>query len=201
MLSVVFLLGTLLCACGGDNSPSASTPPGPPSPTTSSAEAPTISASTANGAQNGAVIVTLSSATSGAKVYYTLDGSEPTTASQKYLAPILVASNLTIKAMATLSQPWSAKVSCPTSHPERWSGQRNFQTPAPSTANLTPQFGPTTSAPTAAATTNWRPTAPGLRLASLAIRRTRMPMSARMGSCTSSRCGPSRQSPFTRRRA
>ena len=103
MLSVVFLLGTLLCACGGDNSPSASTPPGPPSPTTSSAEAPTISASTANGAQNGAVIVTLSSATSGAKVYYTLDGSEPTTASQKYLAPILVASNLTIKAMATLS--------------------------------------------------------------------------------------------------
>src|ERR1700677_1972844 len=110
MLSVVFLLGTLLCACGGASPTSASTPPGPPSSTTPTAEAPTISASTANGAQNGAVIVTLSSATSGAKIYYTLDGSEPTTASQKYQAPILVASNLTIRAMATRSDSSASTV-------------------------------------------------------------------------------------------
>ncbi len=51
-------------------------------------------------ALNGAVVVTLSSATSGATIYYTIDGSTPTTSSQIYEAPFLVASNLTVNAMA-----------------------------------------------------------------------------------------------------
>ena len=59
--------------------------------------APTIS--TAN-AQNGAVIVSLADTTSGAIIYYTVDGSTPTTASQQYQAPFLVASTLTVKALA-----------------------------------------------------------------------------------------------------
>ncbi|MGA3032171.1 MAG: family 16 glycosylhydrolase [Terracidiphilus sp.] len=50
---------------------------------------------------NGAVVVTLASATSGATIYYTVDGSTPTTSSQTYLAPFLVASNLTVNAIAT----------------------------------------------------------------------------------------------------
>ncbi|HET7346157.1 MAG TPA: family 16 glycosylhydrolase [Acidobacteriaceae bacterium] len=51
-------------------------------------------------AQNGAVILTLQDSTSGAKIYYTTDGSTPNTSSIQYFAPFLVASNLTIKAIA-----------------------------------------------------------------------------------------------------
>lgn len=42
--------------------------------------------------------VTISCATSGATIYYTIDGSEPTFRSTKYSNPILVNSNITIKA-------------------------------------------------------------------------------------------------------
>ena len=61
------------------------------------AAAPVIS--TAN-AQNGAVIVSLSTTTTGAQIFYTVDGSTPSAASAQYLAPFLVASNLTLNAIA-----------------------------------------------------------------------------------------------------
>ena len=44
--------------------------------------------------------MSLASATSGAVIFYTLDGSTPTPSSQQYQAPFLVASNLTINAIA-----------------------------------------------------------------------------------------------------
>lgn len=59
---------------------------------------------TAVAAQNGAVLVSLRSATPGAAIFYTLDGSAPSASSASaipYLAPFLVASNLTVKAIAT----------------------------------------------------------------------------------------------------
>src|SRR5262249_50641506 len=55
---------------------------------------------TTKAAQNGALIVSLASTTSGAAIYYTVDGSIPSSSSPKYLAPFLVASNLTLKAVA-----------------------------------------------------------------------------------------------------
>ena len=62
---------------------------------------PTVApAVTTKTAQNGAVIVSLASTTAGAAIYYTVDGSTPSSSSQKYQAPFLVASNLTLKAVA-----------------------------------------------------------------------------------------------------
>jgi beta-glucanase (GH16 family) len=58
---------------------------------------PTVATSNA---QNGAVIVSLSTTTSSSVIYFTLDGSTPTPASPLYLAPFLVSSNLTLKAIA-----------------------------------------------------------------------------------------------------
>jgi beta-glucanase (GH16 family) len=63
----------------------------------SSVAAPTVST---GAAQNGAVIVSLASTTQGAVIYYTVDGSTPTPGSAQYLAPFLVASNLTLQAIA-----------------------------------------------------------------------------------------------------
>jgi beta-glucanase (GH16 family) len=91
--TAMFLSAVLLCGCGGASSSSLGTPPTPTA-------APTVSTTPA---QNGAVIVSLASSTTGATIYYTVDGSAPGTTSQLYQAPFLVASNLTIKAMATAS--------------------------------------------------------------------------------------------------
>jgi beta-glucanase (GH16 family) len=94
MLTAVLLSGALLCGCGGGGSVDGGPPQGP------QAAAPTI---TTTAAQNGAVVVSLASTTSGATIYYSLDGSTPSVSSSQYLAPLLVASNLTVKAIATAS--------------------------------------------------------------------------------------------------
>jgi beta-glucanase (GH16 family) len=89
MLNGIALSGLLLCACGGGGSASGGG--------TTPATAPTISTTAAG---NGAVIVSLKPGTPGATIYYTLDNTTPTTSSQVYEAPILVAANLTMKAIA-----------------------------------------------------------------------------------------------------
>ena len=91
MLASFFVSFALLCGCGGGRTITVTPIP------VQQASAPTISTTAA---QNGAVIVTLASTTSGATIYYTVDGSAPTAASQIYQAPFLVASNLTVKAIA-----------------------------------------------------------------------------------------------------
>lgn len=96
MLTGIILSGALLCGCGGGSGASTG-------PTSTSPATPTIAASSANGAQNGAVIVSLASATAGANIYYTVDGSTPTASSPQFLAPFLVASNVTVKAVAATS--------------------------------------------------------------------------------------------------
>jgi glucosylceramidase len=59
--------------------------------------------SPAPGTYPSAQSVTLSDATNGATVYYTTDGSTPTTSSAKYASPISVTANTAIQAIATAS--------------------------------------------------------------------------------------------------
>ena len=92
-LIVIFVSSALLYGCGGASASSIGTP----TPTTA---APTVSTTPA---QSTAVIVSLASATAGATIYYTVDGSAPSATSQRYEAPFLVASNLTVKAIAAAS--------------------------------------------------------------------------------------------------
>lgn len=96
MLALLLLSGTIMCACGGGSGSDSGTPP----VTKQTAATPTI---TAASAQNGAVMVSLADTTSGAVIHYTLDGSAPSSASEIYQAPFLVASSLTVKAIATVS--------------------------------------------------------------------------------------------------
>jgi beta-glucanase (GH16 family) len=65
--------------------------------------APSIATSTGNGAQNGAVILSLATTTTGGKIYYTTDGSAPTASSIPYLAPFLMTSSATVNAITVAS--------------------------------------------------------------------------------------------------
>jgi beta-glucanase (GH16 family) len=85
------LLAVLAVSCSGSGNSSP-----PPSGAT---VAPPVFSTTA--AQNGAVILAISSAGSGATVHYIIDGSAPTTSSPIFQTPMLISTNLTIKAIAT----------------------------------------------------------------------------------------------------
>jgi beta-glucanase (GH16 family) len=93
-LAAILLSGAVMCGCGGGSGNSGGGG--------NSTAAPTITTTTnaQTGVQGGAEIVSLASTTTGAIVYYTVDGSTPTSSSQQYQAPFLVASNLTLKAIA-----------------------------------------------------------------------------------------------------
>jgi beta-glucanase (GH16 family) len=78
-------------------------PGGGPSNSVNFNVALTVPVFSTTAAQNGAVILTMASTTSGAAVQYTIDGSTPTTSSSIYQTPMLISSNLTINAIATAS--------------------------------------------------------------------------------------------------
>lgn len=92
--SLMFGVVLVSISCGGGKGINTAAPP------PSQVATPTIAI---KAAQNGAQIISLSDATSGATIYYTLDGTAPTPASTQYLAPFLIASNVTVNAMATRS--------------------------------------------------------------------------------------------------
>jgi beta-glucanase (GH16 family) len=92
----------LLCGCGGGGSGTT-----PVTPVSTQVSAPTVAT---KAAQAGAQIVSLATATSGATIHYTLDGSTPTASSPVYEAPFLVASNLTLNAYAAASGDKDSKV-------------------------------------------------------------------------------------------
>lgn len=95
ILQTLLIFSAVLHGCGGSTGGSnGGNGGGGATPTA----APVV---TTKASQNGAVIVSLGSTTAGAAIYYTVDGSSPSSSSQQYQAPFLVASNLTLKAIAT----------------------------------------------------------------------------------------------------
>jgi beta-glucanase (GH16 family) len=101
-----------MCGCGGGSG-------APVTPVQAQVTAPAVST---KAAQGGAQIVSLADSTAGATIYYTVDGSTPTTASPVYVAPFLVASNLTLNAYATLSGAKQSAVTTQTFAPNIASG-------------------------------------------------------------------------------
>jgi beta-glucanase (GH16 family) len=91
MLTAIFLSSAVMYGCGGSGTTMGGGGGGNPP------AAPTFSTTAA---QNGALIVSLTSATPDVVIDYTVDGSAPTPSSQQYQAPFLAASNLTVNAIA-----------------------------------------------------------------------------------------------------
>jgi len=133
-VTVALILVSFLHGCGGGSGGGSNTSGGG-----NTVAAPSI---TTKAAQNNAVIVTLASTTGGASIYYTVDGNTPTTSSQKFQAPFLVASNLTVKAVATLgatsstvaSQAFSPNI---VSGALVWSDEFNYANGAPAQPDST----------------------------------------------------------------
>ena len=92
ILAAILLATSYIYSCGSKNTTfsggGGNSPP-----------APSISTSPA---QNGALIVSLSSS-AGGTIYYTVDGSTPASSSLPYEAPFLVWSTLTVKAIAVVA--------------------------------------------------------------------------------------------------
>ena len=96
VLTIITGVGSLIDGCGGGSSSGSNN-----STQTPQAAAPTLSP--AAGAYASAQTVTLSDSTTGASIYYTIDGSTPSTSSTKFTSSITVSSTETIEAMAAAS--------------------------------------------------------------------------------------------------
>jgi glucosylceramidase len=98
--ALVAAVAFVLTSCGGGGG---STGGGtiPPPPIQQQVATPTLSVG--SGTYSGPQSLTISDSTAGATIYYTQDGSFPSTSSTKYSGPITIASTQTVKTIASAS--------------------------------------------------------------------------------------------------
>src|SRR5580704_4231821 len=94
----ILTLAFMAVGCGGGGSSVA--PPPPPSPPAAATPALWPVSGSYSQTQAGQT-VTLTDSTPNASIYYTTDGTTPTTSSTQYKNPIKIMSTTTIKAIAT----------------------------------------------------------------------------------------------------
>ena len=141
LVAILTGVGTLLNGCGGGSGGGSSTPPPP-----SQAATPTFSPGT--GTYTSAQTVTISDSTAGATIYYTTDGSTPSTSSTKYTTALTVSSTQTIQAIASASGYTNSAV-----------GSAVYTINLPAAA--TPTFSPGTGTYTSVQTVTISDTTPG----------------------------------------
>jgi glucosylceramidase len=124
----IILISISLVGCGGGASNQAA-------PVTPTAATPTISPS--GGTFTGSQTVTLADTTSGASIYYTTNGTTPTTASSLYSAAITVPASETIEAIAVASGYTNSAVA---------SAAFTISLPAAATPTFSPAAGTFTAA-------------------------------------------------------
>jgi glucosylceramidase len=100
-MPVLILLLAVLIGCGGGGGSTTTPQPPPVTPTTPSAAAPAFWPTP--GTYSPTQMVTISTTTSGATIYYTKDGTTPTTSSTQYTAPISVSNTTTFNALVFAS--------------------------------------------------------------------------------------------------
>jgi beta-glucanase (GH16 family) len=132
-LAALLLIGVLsVVGCGGSSSSGSGGGGG--GGTTPQAATPIM---TTTASQNGAQILSMADSTAGATIYYTVDGSTPTSSSQAYLAPFLVASAEKVQAIAVVSGDTNSEVA-----------SQSFTTTIPSgTLVWSDEFSNTTGSP------------------------------------------------------
>jgi glucosylceramidase len=108
--TLTLVLSIICLALAGCNGASSSSVSG--SPVKASIATPTFSP--AGGTYTSAQTVTLADATAGSVIYYTLDGSTPTSSSTRYSAAIQIAATTTINALATASGDTNSTVASAT---------------------------------------------------------------------------------------
>ena len=101
----------------------------PPTPSHATVATPTFSP--AAGTYSSAQSVTISDATSGATIYYTTNGTTPTTSSTQYTGPITVSSTETLEAIAVATGDTNSAVASATYTITRHALQRRPSHPPP----------------------------------------------------------------------
>src|SRR5215471_12881545 len=95
VLTLALPILAFLEGCGGSSSPPPPPPPPPPPAATPTFWPPAGTYSP--------VQIVLADATANSNIYYTTDGSTPTTSTSKYTAPLSISAATTVKAIATAS--------------------------------------------------------------------------------------------------
>ncbi len=96
-------------------------------------------------ASNGAQVVSLSTSTVGATIYYTLDGTAPTSSSTRYFAPFLISKGATLNAIGVLANYANSAAATQTFAPSA----------SPSTLMWSEEFSNSTGAPAQPDPTVW----------------------------------------------